>query len=787
MDGISRDELIASSLDQLEFGRVLEHIAGLAASSLGVQHLADALPMTDPDAVRRELRMVGEIRGSLRRDDLLPLDGIHNIGEALSLSRLAGAYLGPENLLHCASTIASMRKVRDFFAARRETSPLMHQLTDRIHTNRLLEKHIADAIDDAGNVRDNASRDLARIRRDIIDRSAALRSRLQRILRKVSDEELVTDEYVTLREGRLVLPVKADAKRKIPGIIHGESQSGSTVFLEPAEIFDMNNEIAELTFAERREVERILRTLTAELGADADAFADGLGVLQLVDSLNARARYAERNNCVEPVVTDGEQIRLVNAYHPLLLLRLSKVVPMSAELDPSQRAIIISGPNAGGKTVAMKTVGLVTAMALAGIHPPADECVVHAANVFTDIGDQQSLENDLSTFSSHMSRIGDIVRLVQVGDVVLLDEIGTGTDPDEGGAIAAAVLEGLLQRRAFILSTTHHSSLKIFAYETEAVVNAGMEFDTRTITPTYRFMVGTPGNSYAFELIERLGFDREILHNARVKLGDDRNRMTEIIGQLEQSLADARRSAEEARHRRDEAEALKTRLDTETRELADRKQAIVAQAKAEARDTLANANSLVENAIREIRAGADTDRVKELRKAIEGARAVMQPEPAKQANGEAPAGPAFKAGDAVRLRGGTQVGELQFDPDDKGGVVVQFGAMRMRSHIDELELVTRREIRREQAGRVAVMNAAEAETRIDLRGMYADEAIVRLEQAITAAFNANVTYLEIIHGKGTGALRKRVHEFLAVHPGIAGYRQGALTEGGAGVTIVELR
>lgn len=780
---MTREELLHSSLDQLEFYRILEHIAGFAVSSLGVEHLSEAGPMADEHTIRRELRMVGEIRAMIQRDQPLPLDGIYDIREALSVSRIPGAYLGGENLLHCATTLAAMRKVRDYFGARRETCPEMFAFTSEIHSNRLLEKHISDAIDDAGNVRDSASRELARIRRDIIDKSAALRSRLQKILRRVSDEELVTDEYVTLREGRLVLPVKTESKRKIPGIIHGESQSGGTVFLEPAEIFDMNNEISELTFAERREVEKILRTLTQELGAEATEFQSGMSILMLVDSCHARARYAERYNCVEPEITDDERLLLRNACHPLLLTRLDNVVPMSIEMDQATRCIVISGPNAGGKTVAMKTLGLVTMMALTGIHPPAMECVVHPCSVFTDIGDQQSVENDLSTFSSHMSRIGQIITHARIGDVVLLDEIGTGTDPDEGGAIAASILDHLLMRRVFILATTHHSFLKIFAYETDGVVNAGMEFDTRTITPTYRFIVGMPGNSYAFELIERLGFEPTVLDDARARLGEERNRMTEIIGQLEQSLAESRELREEHRRQRDEAEAVRRKYEADMKELTERRQSIVTEAREEARETLARANSMIENAIREIRSGASNEQVKEMRKMIEGAREGLAAQQPKSGDGER----RFKQGDSVRIKGGTQIGELQFDPDEKGNVVVQFGAMRMRSHIDDLELVTRKEVRREQGGRQAIVNAADAETRIDLRGLYADEALIRLEQAISAAINGNIMQLDIIHGKGTGVLRQRVQEFLAKHPSVSSYRTAALTEGGAGVTIVELK
>jgi DNA mismatch repair protein MutS2 len=780
---MTRDDLFRSSLDQLEFYRVLEHVASFAASSLGVEHISEMMPLADDAAIRSEIGMVDEVRAILQRGDAVPLDGIYDIRNALSFAKVAGSVLSGENFLHILSTIQGARKLREFFAGRRDSAPLLHELTADIHHNRILERHIADAIDDTGNVRDNASRELFRIRREIIDRSAALRQRLQSILRRVAEDELVTEEYVTLREGRLVLPVRAEYKRRIPGIIHGESQTGSTVFLEPAEIFDMNNEISELTFAERREIERILRTLTEELANDADGFQLAMWKLQLVDSVVARARYAERYACGVPTITDEDVIRLRDARHPILLTRLETVVPMSIELDPSQRCVVISGPNAGGKTVAMKTLGLVAMMALCGMHPPAEECVVHACALFTDIGDQQSVENDLSTFSSHMTRIGQIVANVMMGDIVLLDEVGTGTDPDEGGAIAAAILEHLLARRAFILATTHHSYLKIFAYETDAVVNAGMEFNQKTITPTYRLLVGMPGNSYAFELLERFHFDPKILEGARGKLGEERNRMTEIISQLEETLAESRSLRDEHQRQRRETEELRRRLETEQREYSQRRQTIINDAREEARATLAKANSLIENTIREIRAGASNDQVREMRRAIEEARAGAAPVPETAETAQR----GFRKGDTVRLKGGAQIGELEFDPDDKGGVIVMFGNLRMRSHIDDLEAVGRKEVKKEAAGRTAVLNVNEAETRIDVRGRYGDEAVVDLEQAITAALNAHLTSIEVIHGKGTGALRRRVHDYLGAHPSVASFRLGTLTEGGAGVTIVELK
>ena len=777
--------LIESSLEQLEYARILEHIARYAASSLGVEHILEARPLSDPEAIRRELRMVGEARSILVRDERVPIDGIYDIRPALSLSRTSGAWLGGEDLHAVYTTILGFRQIRDFLASRSEIAPLLAELSSGIHASRILEKHISDAIDDNGQVKDTASRDLFNIRRDIIAKSGVLRERLGKILRRVAEDEFLTEEYVTLREGRLVLPVRVEYKRKIPGIIHGESNTGSTVYLEPAEIFDMNNEIAELTFAERREVERILRTLTEELGAEAEEFRESVWRVQLLDSVVARARYGEEYDCVEPEVREGKDLLLEEARHPLLQIRLDAVVPMSIEFDAANHCVIISGPNAGGKTIAIKTLGLAAMMAQTGIHPPAKRCVVHPASLFSDIGDRQSVENDLSTFSAHMTRVKEIMESVVEGDIVLLDELGTGTDPDEGAAIAAAILDRLLAKGAIVLATTHHSALKVYAYRNEGVANAGMEFDTDTLRPTYRLLVGVPGNSYAFELLARFGFRPEIIDAARTYLGEERNELTGLIEQLERSLQETRALESQHQVAVREAEEVRRTLREEQETLRAKRQEIVNAAREEAREKLAGANSLIENTLREIRSGASKESVREMRRTIEEARKKESEEKERE---KRQVEDGFHKGDAVRLKEGTEVGEVMIEADEEGNVVVQFGPLRMRSHISELEKVSRSEQRKtERVARTAVVNANEASTRVDLRGMYAEEAAVEIDHALTAAINGGLNRLEIIHGKGTGALRQRTHDLLRDHPGVASFRLGTLTEGGAGVTIVELK
>lgn len=790
MSAPATTDLFASSLDQLEFRRILDHVAGYAASSLGSDYVLESTPFTEVPALAQEIRMVGEAREIMREEgEQIPINGIYDIRRALSLARVSGNWLGGEDIRAIYRTMQGMRTAQEFCGSRSERAAELAALTEPIYVNRILEKHISDAIDENGEVKDTASRALFDFRRDIIAKSGALRERLGRILRRVADDDLVTGEYVTLSEGRLVLPVRVEFKRKLPGIIHGESKTGSTVYLEPAEIFDMNNEIAELTFAERREVERILRTLTQEIGAVGEEIDNSLWRIALLDAVVARARYAEEFECCEPTISEDGTTLLRNARHPILALRLDDVVPMSIDLGPQTRAVIISGPNAGGKTVAVKTVGLITMMTLCGIHPPADLCTVSPARLYSDIGDRQSVENDLSTFSAHMTRVRDIIEAVEPGDIVLLDELGTGTDPDEGAAIAAAILDRLLEKRAIILATTHHSALKIFAYEREGVENAGMEFDTATLQPTYHLLIGTPGNSYAFELLGRFGFESGIIERARENLGEDRGAMTRVIEELENSLSRSRTLEVELEAERGRAAARRERLEVELETIREKRAGIVAEARAAAEKTLEQANSLIENTLREIRAGASNDAVRTMRREIEEQRRSLGSIPGlegEEAAESTPTDRGFSRGDSVRLKEGQEVGELQSDPDEKGNVIVQFGPIRMRSHVDELVEVTGRQRRKERrSGSESHVNPQDVQSTIDIRGRYADEIVPEIERALAAALGSGLSRLEIIHGKGTGALRRATHELLKDHPHVTSFRLGAHGEGGDGVTIVE--
>ena len=783
----SADTLFESSLEQIEFEKILEHVGGYAASSIGRTMITESRPFTDVSTLEQEIGMVAEARAVLQEDEEVPINGIYDIRQALALAQVSGNWLNGEDIRAIYRTMQGMRSARDFVTTRAEEMPLLSELVAPIYTNKILEKHISDAVEENGTVKDTASRELFDLRRDIVAKSGALRERLAKILRRVSDDDMVTGEYVTLSEGRLVLPVRVEYKRRLPGIIHGESKTGSTVYLEPAEIFDLNNEIAELTFAERREIERILEILTAEIGSEAEELSEGLQRIALLDAVRARARYAEEFDCVEPSISRDGTIQLEGARHPILGLRLDEVVPMSADLGDAVRCVIISGPNAGGKTVAVKTLGLVTMLALCAIHPPAEKCVVSPARLYTDIGDRQSVENDLSTFSAHMTRVRDIVKVVRPNDIVLLDELGTGTDPDEGAAIAAAILETLLGKGAIVLATTHHSALKLFAYEQQKVENAGMEFDTKTLQPTYRLLIGTPGNSYAFELLDRFGFDGAIIDRARDYLGEERGAMTTVIEELEKKLGETRDLERELAYQKVQAESLQEKLRSEREDLRDRKGEILDEARQKASEKLEEANGLIENTLREIRSGADNEAVRQMRRTIEEARKAARTEEQSKAPQQNTEDDAFAIGDAVRLSDGSEIGEVDSEPDEDGNVVVQFGPIRMRANISELQAVGGRERRaaRRQKNASPTLNPEETRTTVDVRGKYSDEAIVEIESAISAALGSGLSRIEIIHGKGTGALRRATHEHLKKHPHVTSFRVGTMVEGGAGVTIVE--
>ena len=775
---------------KLEFDKVVQRVVRYTVSEAGRESLLSRAFSSSVIEIREELQRVSEIKRLLEEEGALPLEGIHPVRNAILKSSIEGSAVLPRDLAQIASTLKAARTLRMFASRRKESFPLLWRSAENLYTDKVLEFNIEQAVDESGAVRAGASRELQAIRRSIGDRYEELRKKLEGILKSVSDQGFSQDDIITTREGRMVIPVKAEHKNRVHGFVHSASASGATVFVEPSETLELNNEIRNLQFQEQREVDRILRVLTAQVNEARESLLANLTILADLDALHARAKYSIEVLGVPPEVNGTGPVRLVQARHPILLLKhgYRETVPLDLELGTGYRTLVISGPNAGGKSVAMKCVGLLVLMTQAGLHiPAADGSVIRVFNkFFVDIGDEQSIENDLSTFSSHLANLKHIAEQADDQSLVLIDEIGSGTDPAEGDAIAATLLEWLTTRGAYSVATTHQSSLKVFAYETDGVENGAMEFDQTTLTPTYRFRAGVPGSSYALEMAGRLGFSQTLLLRARELVGKEHTKIETLISELEASVQQYRRDLDSVR-------AEKTRLDDLTRQYESRIASLSQElrelkrtALREAEQIVERANAAIERSVREIREhDADKETIRRIRTEV----AQLKTEIAAGQQDSAEPGPPpaiVEAGKRVRLAGGTDTGEVESISADGKSAVVIFGNVRMRVAMADLKAAPGDVPAARPMQGVPAEPQRNVRTDLDLRGMTGDEAIPLVDKFIDDAVLAGLFRVDIIHGKGTGALRKKVSEYLSHHPRVKSFRLGEWNEGGTGATVVEL-
>ena len=782
------------AIEKLEFVRVRQRVARYAVSDAARDLIENTPPLGDADAVRAELGRVTALKRLLEVEDSLPLEGMQHIRPAVQKAGVEGSILTPRELSQVGSTLRASRILRSSVHKRRDAHPAVWELVEALPFDKVLEFNIDQAIDETGAVRATASRELQSIRRAIADRYDDLRKRLESVLRGVSDLGFSQDEIITTREGRMVIPVKVEHKKRVPGFIHSASSSGATVFIEPTETLELNNEIRSLQFQEQREIERILRELTVAVGAQKPALLRMVEVLATVDVLQAKAKYSIEVLGVEPRVDDAGVVHLRDARHPLLIANHGRqgTIPLDLDLGGSYTTLLISGPNAGGKSVALKCLGVFALMTQSGMHIPAREDAVMPvfANMFVDIGDEQSIESDLSTFSSHLTNLKTIVRGATSRSLVLIDEIGTGTDPAEGGALAAAVLERLTHIRALTIATTHHGALKMFAHETPGIENGAMEFDQKTLAPTYRFRPGVPGSSYALEMAERLGFPTDLMERSRILLGGDHMRLDTLLQELEASAQEHRETSERLKSERARAEALVTEHTTKLAALTKESRELKRKAAEDARAIVERANATIEQAVKAIREQhASREVVREARSQVTAVRAAIEeiahlpdPEPVADPSPEGP----LKAGMTVILSGKTEAGEIEAISADGRTATVVFGIVRMRVPVHDLEATRKRKATRPTPSSSYLEKPEEVERELDLRGMTGDEALPLVDKFIDAAIFAGLHRVDVIHGKGTGALRRRVTEFLANHPRVRSYRLGEWNEGGTGATVVEL-
>lgn len=781
-----------AALAKLEFDKIRQRIARYATSDLGREQILALHISTSAAEIRSELSRITEVKRVLEEEAEFPLAGIHPVRVAIQKAAVEGTVLRPRELMQIASTLRAARVLRAFLGRRKETFPLLWQIAEPLHVNKILEYNIEQAIDESGSMRASASRELQTIRRSIADRYDQLRKRLEGILRNVADLGFSQDEIITTREGRMVIPVKVEHKNRVPGFIHSASSSGATVFIEPTETLELNNEIRSLQFQEQREIERILKSLTVQVGEERDLLLVSTDALGTLDVLHAKAKYSIEILGVAPLVSDDGPIRLFQARHPILMMThgYGQTVPLDIELGGPYRTLVISGPNAGGKSVAMKCVGVLILMVQAGLHIPAsDQSVVRTfGTCFVDIGDEQSIENDLSTFSSHLANLKRIAELADNRSLVLIDEIGSGTDPGEGGAIASSVLEWLTRRGAYTIATTHQGSLKVFAHETDGVENGAMEFDQATLTPTYRFKAGIPGSSYALEMAERLGFAPQLMGRARQALGQQQTKLEALIADLESSSQRYRKDLEDVLAEKVRLDDLVRKYEAKTSSLAAELKEAKRKALEEAEAIVETANATIELSIKEIRErGADKQVVKAARENVTRLKeniAVQQEEvgPPEQ---EAPPDD-LAAGSIVTLAGGTDAGEIESVAGDGKTAVVIFGNLKMRVSTADLRPGRKRNSGTRSSFSMPTEKPAEVKQDLDVRGMTGDEALPLVDKFIDDAVLAGLHRIDIIHGKGTGALRKKVTDFLAAHPRVKSYRLGEWNEGGTGATVVEL-
>lgn len=781
------DPLFLDSLKQLEFFTVLDKVSKFAITEYGRNRILNSLPEEDVTTLEKELNFVEECINLLNIYNTIPLDNFGDVRPKIYKSQIENSVLSSGELLELLNFLQISRNIRSFILAKSEDYPNLSNLVSSLYENKLLEKHIREAIDETGNVRDTASRELLRIRNEIIEKSAKLRRRLDKILKNISQEEFLQDEYITIREGRFVLPIKIEHKNKISGIIHGVSQSGQTCFVEPSEVIEMNNELSLLENDEKREILRILRNLTKEIGDVSKELLYSLEILTHLDALISKAKYSLQFNCQRPIFWKDKEIFFQDVRHPILVHNrgYKNVVPLTISFTEKKRGHVISGPNAGGKTVALKSIGLNLALACSGFFTHG-YCKTKFLKIYTSIGDLQSVEQDLSTFSSQILRVKSILESADSESIVLIDEIVSGTDPHEGSLLAASVIDSFINMNLFFSVTTHQSYLKVFSLTRDEVENDSLEFDEQNLKPTYKFLQGVPGNSYAFELASLLGLPKHIIERARSYQTRAENEIEQQLKVIYQLKIQAERLKTEMELEKLQYEKLRNEYQQKINELKTKRKELLDNAKIEAYEIIRKSNALIENTIKEIREQqksltAIKKEYSERKKEIETeAKKIFSALDNEGKNIEI-----LTEGDLVFINEPTNVGQIVKIYEENEEALVDFNGLKFKTKLNNLHKANQKLTERKSLPTDYLKFSGS--TRIDLRGLRVNEAIRELDKFISEAILSNIGTITIIHGKGTGALRQGLHEYLSTHSQVESFREGTIEEGGAGVTVVKLR
>lgn len=783
------------TLEHLEFRKIQEMLAKEADTPLGRERALSTVPGTVAQA--GEMQKLGrEIMDVLQRTSSPSISGVTDVRAKVS-SAGQGVVLSAEDLMRVLKVLLGFDVARKWLeevsgpyrelARVREGLPKLPSLRSRLY----------EIVDEEGAIKDGASPKLASIRRQFRDYQERIRKRAEEITRRKDIAQYLQEPIVTLRNGRYVLPVRQENVSRVPGLVHDQSASGQTLFVEPQELLEMANNLRRLELMERDEIERILAEASAMVGEHASLIDSGVDALSDFDFGLAKARMAFKWRGAFPKLSEEHVLRLVRAWHPLLR---GDPVPMEISLEKGAiRTIVVTGPNMGGKTVALKTCGLLSAMALSGLPCPCrEETVVgQISDVLCDIGDEQSIEENMSTFSAHISNVVRILKAAGPGKLILIDELGAGTDPQEGAALALAILKRLNSSGALSIITSHFSELKIAAEQNPGMENASVEWDAVNLVPTYRLVVGRPGRSNAFLVAKRLGLDEGVLADARSNMHEELLHLEDVIQEMEEASQRSMEAAEQAEREKRAAETLRRDLETKAAQAESERKELLNEAKREASGIITRARVELEKAVKEFRdvdrrdRATYSDSVTRMRESIRAVRDEVQPEEEPE-RGEPLAAGAAVPGTTVGVVGFQGHGTVLEAPDSSGMVRVLVGALTLRTHLSELRAVrqpsdTNAREKPQKDTALSVEKAKEVSYEIDLRGMTSDEAFEVVDKYLDDALLASLSQVRIIHGKGTGALRKAITEYLHKDPRVVDFRLGETGEGGSGVTVAKLK
>jgi DNA mismatch repair protein MutS2 len=784
----------------LEFNKILERVADFAETEKGKSEVRKLDISSDVERVKYLQKQTEEALSINIEKGSPPLGGIYDIKDYVKRGAVGGI-ISQRGLLNCADTLRAARLMKNYVLLNNKLErnyKILEELCQRIYVNKDIEDKIYSVIISEEEIADDSSPELKRLRRAIQIKNSAIKNKINSIVNSSTTQKYLQESIVTMRNDRYVVPVRREYRAMIKGIMHDQSSTGSTIYIEPIAIVEMNNEVSNLKIEEKKEVERILLELSGLIGSVDSEMIDNQQILTQLDFIFAKGKYAISINAIEPKINDRGYIRIKNGRHPLIDSRV--VVPINVWIGDEFTTLIITGPNTGGKTVAIKTIGLFSLMGMSGLHIPAEYGTELSlfSGVFADIGDEQSIEQSLSTFSSHMTNIVKIMKEVDDKSLVLFDELGAGTDPTEGAALAISILGTLHDRKIITAATTHYSELKLYALTTDGVCNGSVEFNVETLSPTYKLLIGVPGKSNAFEISKKLGLDESIIQKAKSTLETEKVEFEDALNQIEKNRIYIEEKRTEIDRLSSESQKKHADFIAKERKSLEKSEKLINEANYEARKIVEQTKKETSEIIKQLKKlnlemNKDKSRkVNELRQELNDKTKILEVNPYSEQIFEEETYDTttpLKKGDTVTVKSLNQKGYIISDEDDSQHVMVQIGIMKTKVKKSDLIKIKSDDEKNQsvKTSRIIKLKTSSINTNIDVRGLNLEEAIMEIDKYLDDAFMSNLNQVQIIHGKGMGILREGVTQFLKKHKHVKESRLGDFNEGGDGVTIVTFK